>query len=137
MRQLCLSLPLLAAVLMCLHPFYEANAECYGDAAAMYGCGVTPKHQTRGGSLEQFGGRKNQVLPYTGYYSSNSTDDYISVEESRRMMRDIILQRNQRNNTSRAAFQAAIGNTGRSIRRSGGSTSRSISSFSGRNSRQF
>jgi hypothetical protein len=59
------------------------------------------------------------------------------VEESRRMMRSLILQGNRSNNTSQAAFQAAIGNTGRSIRRSGGSTSRSIGIAAGRTGRQF
>lgn len=137
MKQLFFSITFVIAGLICFNPSLEAKAECYGEAARMYGCGVVPKHQTRGGSLEQFGGRSTPVLPDMGYQYRIDNDDFITVQESRRMMRDLILQRNRTNNTSQAAFQAAIGNTGRSIRRSGGSTSRSIGTVSGRSGRQF
>ena len=137
MKQLFFSITFVTAGLMFFHPSFEAKAECYGEAAAMHGCGVTPNHQTRGGSLEQFGGRKNLVLPDMGYQQRFNNNDFITVEESRRMMRSLILQGNRSNNTSQAAFQAAIGNTGRSIRRSGGSTSRSIGIAAGRTGRQF
>lgn len=136
MKQFFLTLLFFSAGLICFHPRYDLKAECYGDAAAMYGCGVTPQHQTRGGSLQEFGVGKKPVLPYISY-QGNYNDDFITVEESRRMMKSIILNGNRANDTSQAAFRAAIGNTGRSIRRSGGSTSRTSGSFFGGGSRRF
>ena len=103
----------------------DVFAECYGDAAAMYGCGrqvVGPRH--RGGSLQRFGGRDKPILPYLKS-NRTTTEDVITPRERRDMLRNIILQRGSRNQITNRAYRASVQNTGRSIRRSGGVTSRS------------
>lgn len=106
-------------------PSYPAAAQCYGDAATSYGCTENVSGQTyRGGALEQFGGTRSKILPNVGY-QNNSYDDVISTNERRRMLRDIILQRRTGNSVINRAYRASIQNSGRSIRRSGGATSRS------------
>lgn len=108
-----------------LLPASDVFAECYGDAAAMYGCGrqvVGPRH--RGGSLQRFGGRDKPILPNLGFHNT-TTNDVITPRERRDMLRNIILQRGSRNQITNRAYRASIQNTGRSIRRSGGVTSRS------------
>lgn len=106
-------------------PSDPAAAQCYGDAATSYGCTENVSGQTyRGGTLEQFGGNRSKILPNVGY-QNNSYDDVISTNERRRMLRDIILQRRTGNSVINRAYRASIQNSGRSIRRSGGATSRS------------
>jgi hypothetical protein len=60
-----------------------ANAQCYGDAANSFGCGVSQNSED---SLQQFGGNKNQVLPV--YDSRGSYHDYaFSDRETRTFYR--------------------------------------------------
>jgi hypothetical protein len=101
-----------------------AHGECYGDAAAAYGCGVPAKpaqnRPSRGNpSLEQFGTTDGPVLPDTGFYdqSSNSTD-VITAEERYRMMRNIVLGRGGSSRSRRAQI-SAVESAARPLRRSG------------------
>lgn len=112
-------------------PSNPLKAQCYGDAVTSFGCTDSLSGQTdRGGALEQFGGTRKNILPNVGY-EKNSYDDVITTEERRRMLRDIILQRRTGNSLINRAYRASIQNSGRSIRRSGGSTSRSAGIGSG------
>jgi hypothetical protein len=112
-------------------PSHPLAAQCYGDAVTSYGCTENVSSQTyRGGSLEQFGGTRRKIIPNMGY-EKNSYNDVISPDERRRMLRDIILQRRTGNSFINRAYRASIQNSGRSIRRSGGVTSRSAGNGSG------
>jgi hypothetical protein len=98
-----------------------ARAECYGDAAEAYGCGAPTatgtKRSTRPApSLESFGGGDGPVLPNLGYNQNPDSEDVITPEERRRMMRSIVLGRGGASG-SESAHQSAINNAGRPLRR--------------------
>ncbi len=102
----------------------SVEAECYGDAADAYGCGVPAqrtvgKHPKRGPSLEKFGSDEAPVLPDVGYYNQGqSASDVITPEERHRMMRGIVLGRSIPTR-SRTAQMQAVNSAARPIRRSG------------------
>ena len=120
--------PLITAfALTCaVHSFQitPAHGECYGDAAAAYGCGVPAREapNTSGRarpSLEQFGNTERPVLPDLGYYDQpSSSTDVITPEERHRMMRNIVLGKGGVYR-SRRAHNSAIESAARPIRRSG------------------
>jgi hypothetical protein len=99
-----------------------ASAECYGDAAEAYGCGapapVSAKRSSRPASaLESFGSSDEPVLPDLRYGTNGSdSDDVISPEERRQMMRSIVLGRGG-NTASQAAHQQAVNSAARPLRR--------------------
>lgn len=100
------------------------QAECYGDAADAYGCGVqvqrpVGKSTKRGPSLEKFGSDEGPVLPDVGYYNQGqSSSDVITPEERHRMMRGIVLGR-AAPTRSRSAQMQAVNSAARPVRRSG------------------
>jgi hypothetical protein len=100
----------------------RAHGECYGEAAAAYGCGA-PAGQakntvTRSASgLERFGSTEGQVLPDTGN-SNNDSSDVISPEERYQMMRRIVLGRGT-SSQSTAALNRAVSSASRPLRASG------------------
>jgi hypothetical protein len=101
----------------------SAQAECYGDAADAYGCGVpaqrpTGKSPRNAPSLERFGSDNDPVLPDTGYYQNQNATDVITPEERHRMMRGIVLGRGG-STRSRSVLTQAINSAGRPVRRSG------------------
>jgi hypothetical protein len=101
----------------------SAYAECYGDAAEAYGCGTQgatgPKKASRPpASLESFGSNDGPVLPNLGYNQDSESDDVITPEERRQMMRSIVLGRTG-SSTSQADHQRAINSSARPLRRSG------------------
>jgi hypothetical protein len=123
--------PLLAplaitAVLLFSATAPNALAECYGDAASMYGCGPKQAPQqvtSRGGSLERFGGDDAPVLPDTGYQNQDATaSDVVTAQESRRMLRGIVLGTNRRNNFSQRTLNNAMNASGQPLRRAGAVT---------------
>jgi len=99
----------------------RAHAECYGDAAAMYGCGVqgsAPSKRAEG-TLEHFGDSRAPVLPDVAYNQGSSiSDDVITPQDRRRMLRSIVL--GGRRSYSQRSHLQAINNAGRPLRRSGG-----------------
>jgi hypothetical protein len=99
----------------------HAYAECYGDAAAMYGCGVqggAPAKRAEG-TLEYFGDSRAPVLPDVAYNQGTSiSDEVVTNQDRRRMLRSIILGGGRRPYSQRSHFQA-INNSGRPLRRSG------------------
>jgi|GEM_PF-3061930 len=99
----------------------SASAECYGDAAEAYGCGAQgtagAKRSNRpAASLESFGIDDGPVLPNLGYNQNSDSDDVISSEERRRMMRSIVLGRTG-STASQSAQQSAINSAARPLRR--------------------
>jgi len=93
-----------------------AQAECYGDAIQAFGCQNTVAPASRSGDLVRFGEEPAPVIPY--YYGQSSgyaSDDAVSVEERRAMMRDIIL-RGGRNAQSVGAQNQAMNASQRPIR---------------------
>jgi hypothetical protein len=97
----------------------SAHGECYGEAAAAYGCGVpagqTKSTVTRSASgLERFGSNEGPVLPDTGN-SNNSSSDVITPEERHQMMRRIVLGRGT-SSRSAAALNSAVNSAARPLR---------------------
>jgi hypothetical protein len=101
-----------------------AQAECYGDAAEAYGCGVpsqrsSGKSSRNSPSLERFGSDEAPVLPDTGYNNQGqSTSDVITPEERYKMLRGIVLGRGGATR-SRTIQMQAVNSAGRPLRRSG------------------
>lgn len=99
----------------------QAHAECYGDAAAMYGCGAAGGSSAKSteGSLEYFGDSRAPVLPNVAYDQPESlSDQVVTNQDRRRMLRSIILGSNRRPYSQRTYIQA-LNNSGRPLRRSG------------------
>lgn len=93
-----------------------ASAECYGDGIQAFGCQNTAAPASRGGELVRFGEEAGPVIPnYYGQNTGFSSDDLVSVEERRSMMRDIIL-RGGRTAPSVGALNQAVNATQRPIR---------------------
>jgi hypothetical protein len=101
----------------------SARAECYGDAAAMYGCapaqGAQVAPRSGAGNLERFGASEAPVLPDTRYRDpqSGTSSDVITPDERRRMLRGIVL--GNRRTYSQGSHLQAINASGRAVRRSG------------------
>jgi hypothetical protein len=101
----------------------SAHAECYGDAAAMYGCapaqGAQVAPRAGAGNLERFGASEAPVLPDTRYRDpqGGTTSDVITPEERRRMLRGIVL--GNRRTYSQGSHIQAVNASGRPVRRSG------------------
>lgn len=96
-----------------------AHAECYGDAANMYGCnnGAQTSPSRGAGELERFGGESDQVLPHTGATSAEriTTDDLFTHEEQRRMLKSIVTSGG--NTYSKGAFVRSMHAGARPLRR--------------------
>lgn len=98
-----------------------AQAECYGDAAAMYGCApqAGASGASREGSLEAFGDARAPVLPdVRGSANSSSIDDVVTPMDRRRILRSVVLGSGRRQFSQRSHYQA-INNAGRPLRVSG------------------
>lgn len=100
----------------------SAQAECYGDAADMYGCGsaaaTASKKASRQGSLEHFGDTSDPVLPDIANPQDQTASDVITPQERRRMLRSIVMG-NSRRTLSERSFIQTMNQSGRPIRRSG------------------
>jgi hypothetical protein len=99
----------------------SAYAQCYGDAAAMYGCGVQGASQAKRpeGNLEYFGESRAPVLPDVAYNQGNSvSDEVVTNQDRRRILRSIVLGGGRRPYSQRSHVQA-INNSGRALRRTG------------------
>lgn len=93
-----------------------AQAECYGDAVQAFGCQNTAAPASRTGDLVRFGEEPAPIIPdYYGRSSGYSSDDLVTADERRSMMRDIIL-RGGRNAQSNGAQNQAITASQRPLR---------------------
>jgi len=101
-----------------------AHGECYGEAAAAYGCGVpvnggSARPGRASPSLEEFGSKEGPVLPDTGYYNQDQDpNDVVTPEERHRMMRGIVLGRDSMSR-SKSAQMRAVNSASQPLRRSG------------------
>jgi hypothetical protein len=104
-----------------------AQAECYGDAVQAFGCQNTAAPASRGGDLVRFGDEPAPVVPnYYDQGSGYSSDDLVSAEERRSMMREIII-RGGRSAQSVGSLNQAISASQRPLRPFG---TRRIQAFS-------
>lgn len=94
-----------------------AFAQCYGDAAKAFGCGVSSATEA---SLESFGDSKNEVLPdYYGNSRPISASELFSHQETMNYYRR--LYRGWRgNNWSESALRNSMNSQSQPLRRSGG-----------------
>ncbi|MFN4894367.1 MAG: hypothetical protein ACK5GN_12515 [Pseudomonadota bacterium] len=126
------SIIILAALFSGVHAS-NALCECYGEAAAAYGCGAPVNGAPSNGapskvgrpvpSLERFGSDDGPVLPDTGHYyhgqgQNGGASDVITDEERQRMLRDIVLGRGG-SARSNGALANAVDSAARPVRRSG------------------
>lgn len=94
----------------------SAQAECYGDAVQAFGCQNTTAPTSRSGDLVRFGEEPAPVIPdYYGRGTGYSSDDLVSADERRFMMRDIILH-GGRIAQSNGAQSQAVNSSARPIR---------------------
>jgi hypothetical protein len=70
---------IIAAIALSLVCASSAFAQCYGDAAQAFGCGVSRAQEA---TLESFGNSKNNIAPDYGYARPVRADDLFSYEES-------------------------------------------------------
>jgi hypothetical protein len=70
---------IIAATALSLVCASSAFAQCYGDAAQAFGCGVSRAQEA---TLESFGTSKNDVVPDYGYARPVRADDLFSHEET-------------------------------------------------------
>ena len=92
-----------------------ALAQCYGDAADAFGCGVSRPSEA---SLESFGDSRNDVVPdYYGNSRAISTSELFSQEETMNYYRR--LYRGWRgNNWSESALRNSMNSQSQPLRRS-------------------
>jgi hypothetical protein len=92
----------------------SAFAQCYGDAAEAFGCGVSRSNEA---ALESFGESGNEVLPnYHGNSRTISASELFSHEETLNYYRR--LYRGYRgNNWSEAAFRNSMNSQAQPLRR--------------------
>jgi hypothetical protein len=117
-----------------LTPFFEAYAQCYGDAAEAYGCGAPSSADSKQmpsrssalsaqrppAALEAFGNTQAPVLPDTRFMRRNDRQqDYVSPEERFEMMRNIVLGRTG-NMYNQGLHTSAINGGGQTWRPSSG-----------------
>jgi hypothetical protein len=57
----------------------SAFAECYGDAAQAFGCGISRGQEAR---LESFGDSRNEVVPDYGYSRPIRADELFSQQDT-------------------------------------------------------
>jgi hypothetical protein len=88
-------------------------AECYGDAAEAFGCGVPRSNDS---SLESFGDSRDEVLPdYYGNARPISASDLFSHQEMVSFYRRIY--RGRTNNWSEATFRNSMNRQSGPLRR--------------------
>ena len=98
MRILACSIVILAAFTS------NTQAECFGDAAQVFGCGVQRRDES---SLQSFGDSRTEVMPDYGTPRQISVDDLFTPDEQAAMYRDIILKRGI-SGTSNGALQRSV-----------------------------
>lgn len=70
---------ILAAVCLTLCCASNSFAQCYGEAASAFGCGVSRGQED---TLESFGSSRNEVLPEYGRTRAITAEDLFSHEQT-------------------------------------------------------
>ncbi len=70
---------ILAAVCLTLCITSTASAQCYGEAAAAFGCGISRGQED---TLESFGDSRNEVRPDYGYSRPITAEDLFTTQQT-------------------------------------------------------
>ena len=92
-----------------------SHAECFGEAADAYGCGISAPQE---GSLASFGSPGQAVVPRYAQGKGSPFDGLFSRNEHRQMLRSIVLGNLSGAQGASGAFNKAINSNSRALRRS-------------------
>lgn len=92
-----------------------ASAQCYGDAAQAFGCGVSRASE---GTLSRFGDEPTEVLPDYGTSRTMSVDDLFTPQEQRQMYKALVMRRGQLQRSNNTLYRTMEANQ-RPLRPSG------------------
>ena len=92
-----------------------ANAECFGEAADAYGCGVAAPQE---GSLASFGTQGQAVMPRYAPMGGSPFDGLFSRAEHRQMLRGIVIGNMNGARSASNAFARAVNSNARALRKS-------------------
>ena len=94
----------------------NAQAQCFGETAAAYGCGVSAPQE---GSLSSFGSQQgNAVVPRYAQQQGSPFDGLFSAREHRQMLRNIVIGNLSGAQAASSAFNRAINSNARALRKS-------------------
>ena len=91
----------------------SASAQCFGDAAQAYGCGVSAPRE---GTLQTFGTAGKPVVPYYGPKGRSPFDGLFTPWEQRQMLRGIVMNNMTRARFANQAFQRSVNSNANPIR---------------------
>ena len=89
-----------------------ASAECYGDAAQAFGCGISRRSEA---TLETFGSSSNYVVPDYGAQDTLTVDDVYSPRENFQNFKRAIRGR-RTNRMVESTYNRSMMSTARPIR---------------------
>ena len=92
-----------------------AQAECFGEAADAYGCGMAGPQE---GSLVSFGTQGQSVVPRYARASGSPFDGLFSATEHRQMLRGIVINNMNGARAASNAFNRAVNSNARALRKS-------------------
>lgn len=93
----------------------SAQAQCFGETAAAYGCGVAAPQE---GSLTSFGAPGQAILPRYAQQNGSPFDGLFSPREHREMLRNIVIGNLSGSRSASAAFNRAVNANSRALRKS-------------------
>ncbi len=95
-----------------------AQAQCFGETADAYGCGVSAPRE---GTLQSFGPSNQVVIPAYNYGRPNQSvfDGLFTKQEQRSMLRHIVISNLSRSHMANQAFARSMNYNARALRRQG------------------
>lgn len=93
----------------------SAQAQCFGETAAAYGCGVSAPQE---GSLASFGTSGQAILPRYAQQNGSPFDGLFSPREQKAMLRNIVVGNLSGSRSASAAFNRAVNANSRALRKS-------------------
>lgn len=93
----------------------SAQAQCFGETAAAYGCGVSVAQE---GSLTSFGAPGQAILPRYAQQKGSPFDGLFTPRENRDMLRNIVVGNLSGSRSASAAFNRAVNANARPVRKS-------------------
>ena len=92
-----------------------SQAECFGEAADAYGCGIAGPQE---GSLVSFGAQGQSVTPRYARASGSPFDGLFSAQEHRQMLRGIVINNMNGSRSASNTFNRAVNSNARALRKS-------------------
>lgn len=111
MRSLCLA----AVATLVLAVAGTARAECFGETADAYGCGIAAPQE---GSLASFGAQGQAVIPRYAQAHGSPFDGLFAPHEHRQMLRNIVIRNLGGAQAASNAFNRAMNSNARALRKS-------------------